>query len=151
MCIKNNSLAKQNVSWVSRGKVLLTRYSRKPTVSILSWLFAFQSCPGHMLHFAGCLLASYPRKHFSLQCLESLHSLSFSHTQPLQINPIWNTRHKRLNKITIKFGTELKPTKQIVVNYNFTISPFGYFITKLLKQTLDLNMSLGTLAKLTHT
>ena len=37
--------------------------------------------------------------------------------------------YKRLNKITIKFGTELKPTKQIVVNYNFTISPFGYFVT----------------------
>jgi len=27
--------------------------------------------------------------------------------------------YKRLNKITIKFGTELKPTKHIVVNYNF--------------------------------
>ena len=25
-----------------------------------------------------------------------------------------------MNKITIKFGTELKPTKHIVVNYNFT-------------------------------
>ena len=24
-----------------------------------------------------------------------------------------------MNKITIKFGTELKPTKHIVVNYNF--------------------------------
>ena len=29
------------------------------------------------------------------------------------------TRYKRLNKITIIFGTELKPTKYIVVNYNF--------------------------------
>ena len=46
---------------------------------------------------------------------------------------------------------ELKPTKQIVANYNFTVSPFGYFVTKLLKQTLDLNVSLGTVAKLTHT
>ena len=25
-----------------------------------------------------------------------------------------------MNRITIKFGTELKPTKHIVVNYNFT-------------------------------
>ena len=56
-----------------------------------------------------------------------------------------------MNKITIKFGTELKPTKYIVVNYNFTIFPFGYFVTKPLKQTLDLNMNLGTVAKLTHT
>ena len=41
-------------------------------------------------------------------CLESSHSLS--HTQPLQINPTKNTGYIRLNKITIKFGTELKPT-----------------------------------------
>ena len=46
---------------------------------------------------------------------------------------------------------ELKPTKHIVVNYNFTISPFGYSVTKPLKQTLDLNVSLGIVAKLTHT
>ena len=39
----------------------------------------------------------------------------------------------------------------MVVNNNFTISPFGYFVTKPLKQTLDLNVSLGTMAKLTHT
>ena len=46
---------------------------------------------------------------------------------------------------------ELKPTKYIVVNYNFTISLFGYFVTKPLKHTLDLNVSLGIVAKLTHT
>ena len=81
-------------------------------------------------------------------CL-SRHTLSL--TQPVQLNPTINTRYKRLNKITIKFGTELKPTKHIVVNYNFTISPFGYSVTKPLKQTLDLNVSLGTMAKITHT
>ena len=48
------------------------------------------------------------------------HTLSLSHTQPLQLNPTINTWYKRLNKITIKFITEIKPTKQIVVNYNFT-------------------------------
>ena len=47
-------------------------------------------------------------------------SLSLSYTQPLQLNPTINTGYKRLNKITIKFGTELKPTKHIVINYNFT-------------------------------
>ena len=46
------------------------------------------------------------------------HSLSI--TQPLQSNPTINTRYKILNKITIKFDTELKPTKHIVINYNFT-------------------------------
>ena len=46
----------------------------------------------------------------------------------------------------------IKPTKHIVVNYNFTISPFGYSMKKKpIKQTLDLNVSLGTVAKLTHT
>ena len=53
--------------------------------------------------------------------LEYLLSLSLSHTQPLQLNLTINTGYKRLNKITIKFDTELKPIKQIVVNYKFTI------------------------------
>ena len=35
-----------------------------------------------------------------------------------------------MNIITIKFGTKLKPTKHIVVSYNFTISPFGYSVTE---------------------
>ena len=50
----------------------------------------------------------------------SLHTHSLSHTQPLQLKPTINTRYKRLNKITIKFGTKLKSAKHIVVNYNFT-------------------------------
>ena len=33
-----------------------------------------------MHHFAGCLLASYPQKHFNLQFALSLHTLSLSHT-----------------------------------------------------------------------
>ena len=45
---------------------------------------------------------------------------------------------------------EIKPTKYIVVNYNFIIFPFGYSVTKPLKQTLDLNVGLGIVAKLTH-
>ena len=100
--------------------------------------------------FCGILSRKLPAKTLqSLICLES--SLSLSHTQSLQLNPTLNTRYKRLNIITIKFGTKLKPTKHIVVNYNFTFSPFGYSMTKPLKQTLDLNVSLGTVAKLTHT
>ena len=107
------------------------------------------ACASHMSQFARCLVVSYLWKLFSLQLLESSHS--FSITQPLQSNPTINIRYKRLNKFTIKFGMEYKPTKHIVVNNNFTISPFGYSVTKPLKQTLDLNVSLGTKAKLTHT
>ena len=106
------------------------------------------ACASHMSHFAGYLVIRYLRKLFILQLLESSHSLSI--TQPLQSNATINTRYKRLNKITIKFGTKLKPTKYIVVNHNFTISLIDYFVTKPLKQTLDLNVSLRIMAKLTH-
>ena len=37
----------------------------------------------------------------------------------------------------------------MVINNNFTISPFGYSVTKPLKQTLDLNVNLGTKNSLT--
>ena len=68
------------VSWVSLGEALPIRHSQNTTISILSWLFAFQSFAGHMNHFVACLLASYPRKHFSLQFVLSLHTSSLSHT-----------------------------------------------------------------------
>ena len=85
-----------------------------------------------MHYFAGCLLVNYPQKHFSLQYLESSHTLSLLHT-------------------TLTNKTHMKSLKHIVVNYNFTIFLFGYSVIKPLKQTLDLNMSLGIVAKLTHT
>ena len=148
MCIRIDSLVEQNVSQVLAGRPYLrdTRETQLPSSCPHS---SHPTCASHMSHFAGCLVARYLPKLFSLQLLESSHSLSI--TQPLQSNPTINTGYKRLNRITIKFGTILKPTKHIVVHHNFTISPFGYSVTKPLKQTLDLNMSLGTVAKLTHT
>ena len=75
-CIRYDKLAKQNVSRVSRRKALLAKHSRKPTV-IICHDFSFQSCAEHMLHFAGRLFASYPRKYiWSLMSLESSHSVS---------------------------------------------------------------------------
>ena len=56
----------------------------------------------------------------------------------------------RVHKIEYNYNQiwhGIKANKYIVVNYNFTIYPFGYSVTKPLKQTLDLNMSLGTVAK----
>ena len=88
----------------------------------LAWLFAFQSCARNMLPFAGCLVSSYSRNLFSLQLHESSHSLS--NTQPLKWNPIINTGYKKLNNITIKFGTKYKPTRHNVVNNNFTVLLF---------------------------
>ena len=147
MCIRIDSLAKQNVSREGLTHEILARHKCLHPVLTLR----IPACASHMSHFAGCLVARYPWKLFSFQLLESSHTLSLSITQPLQSNPTINTGYKRLNRITIKFGMELKLTKHIVVNHNFTISPFGYFMTKPLKQTLDLNVSLGTVAKLTHT
>ena len=42
-----------------------------------------------------------------------------------------------MNKITIKFGIELKPTKHIVVNYNFTYTKKGEVIEGKALETVD--------------
>ena len=144
VCIKYDSSTKQNVSRVSCGKALPERHSRKPVVSILSWLFAFQSCAGHMLHFAGSLLTSYLQNMLQSSIVFSLHTLSLSHTTltnkthikyrvhkiEQNCNQIW---HRLYNLHTLQFP------------------PFGYSMTKPLKQTLDLKVNLGTKAKLTLT
>ena len=58
-------------------KGLTRKTLTKTSCHHLSWLFAFQSCAEHMLHFTGRLLVSYPRKLlWSLICLKSSHSLS---------------------------------------------------------------------------
>ena len=124
VCIRQDELAKQKVSQVSRGKALPASYQQNTAVSI---------CPdsSHSSHMQGTYIISRDaqlratHKNSSVFNCLSLHthtlSLSLPHTQPLQLNPTINTRYNRLNKITIKFGTELKPTKHIVVNYNFTV------------------------------
>ena len=52
--------------------------------------------------------------------------------------------------ITTKFGTELKPTKASWKSQLYNLSLL-LFRDKTPKQTLDLNMSLETEVKLTHT
>ena len=81
----------------------------------------------------GMLSRELPVKTSSIFNRLILHTFSLSITLPLQLNPTINTGYKRLNKVTIKFGTELKPTKHIVVNYNFTISLSGYSVTNLIE------------------
>ena len=63
-------------------------------------------------------LITHPHTSHNQSNWDITHTLS--HTQSLQINLTWNTGYKRLNIITIKFGTEVKPIKHIIVNYNFT-------------------------------
>ena len=76
-------------------------------------------CKAHA-SFRGMLSGELPAKTLQSSICLSLHTLSLSHTQPSKLNPTINTEYKRLNNITIKFGTEYKPTKQNVVNNNFT-------------------------------
>ena len=117
-CIKNDNLAKQNVLRVSRRKALLVRHSQNPAISILSWLFTFQSCAGHMHHFSGSFLASYPQKQLqSSICLESSHSLSL--TQPLQIKIHIKYRIHEIEQNYNQIWHRIKANKNIVVNYNF--------------------------------
>ena len=120
---------------MSREKALPARYSRDIAVPICT-------DSSHSSHMQGTCITSRDAKSpatcenlISLQQLESSHSLSI--TQPLQSNPTINTGYKRLNKITIKFGTELKPTKHIVVNHNFTTFMYYCFGPRLLWYLYD--------------
>ena len=79
--------------------------------------------------------------------LLKLDSSPISHTHPLQINP--HKYREIIEEIIIKFGTELKPTKASWKSQLYNL-PLWLFHDKTLKQTLDLNVSLGTKAKLTH-
>ena len=125
VCIRQNDQAKHNVSRVSCRKALPKRYSRNTVVSI---------CPNflHFSHVHGtCIISRDAQSQATYEnssvfnCL-SLHTLSLSFTQPLQLNPTISIGYNRLNKITIKIGMELKPTKHIVVNYNFTFAPIPF-------------------------
>ena len=61
-CIRYDKLAKQNVSRVSRRKALLTRHSRKPTVTICHDFSHSSHILSTWLHFVGRLLTSYSQK-----------------------------------------------------------------------------------------
>ena len=113
VCIRNDSSVKQNVSRVSRGKALPMRHSRKPVVSILSWLLHSSHVQGTCFTLQEAYSRATCENNFSLQLPwvfththTHTHTLSLSLSQPLQINPTWNIGYIRLNKITIKFGTK---------------------------------------------
>ena len=86
-CIRYDQIEKQNVLWVSRGKALPVKYSRKPAVTICYDSSHSIHVLSTWLHFVGSLLTRYPRKLLSSSiCLESLHSLShITHTMKSHI------------------------------------------------------------------
>ena len=97
-------------------------------------------------HFAG-----YSSCELVTNCTESslkLNSSPISHNHSLQLNP--HKYREMIEEITIKFGIELKPIKASWKSQLYNL-PFWLFHDKTTKQTLDLNVSLGTEAKLTHT
>ena len=63
-----------------------------------------------------------------------LDSLPISHTHPLQINP--HKYKEMIEENTIKFGTELKPTKASWKSQLYNI-PLWLFRDKVHKQILD--------------
>ena len=93
------------------------------------------------------MLSRDPRKLFSLQLLESSHSLFI--TQPLQVNPTINTWYNRLNKIIIKCGTELEPTKTHSCKLQLYNLPLWLFCDKTPKTDFRLKCEFGNRGK-TH-
>ena len=72
----------------------------------LAWLFNFQSCASLVVFL------QVTSRELIANCTDSslkLDSSLISHTHPLQLNP--NTYREMIEEITIKFGTELKPTQ----------------------------------------
>ena len=70
-----------------------------------------------------------------------LDSLPISHTHPLQIKP---HKYREMTKEnTIKFDTKSKPTKASWKSQLYNL-PLWLFRDKAHKQTLDINVSLGT-------
>ena len=149
--LKKYRLAEQLVSRVSRGKALPARYSRDTVVS--TWHDSSHSsmCLAHVSlrgKLGRDIPARYPREFFTSSNAWVFNTLSLTH--PLHQVPQQIQGFKRLNMITIKFGTEYKPTKHSCKLQLYNL-PLWLFRDKTLKQTLDLNVSLGTKAKLTHT
>ena len=117
------------------------------------------SCPNssHSSHVQGTCITS--RKAYSRDTRENSLSLQLAlslHTHSLLHTTLTNKSHMkyRVYKIEQNYNQiwqGIKANKNIVLNYNFTISPFGYSVTKPLKQTLNLNVSLRIVAKLTYT
>ena len=82
------------------------------------------------------------------KCLKSSHTLSLSHTT------LTNKTHMkyRVHKIEHNYNQiwhGIKANKNMVVNYNFTISPFGYFVKKTPKTNSRLKREFGNSGK-TH-
>ena len=103
VCIRQYRLAEQNVSQVSHEKALPVNYSRNTGVAICPDSSQSNHVQGTWLTLQDAQSRDTRKNSSFFNCL-SLHTLSI--TQPLQSNPTINTGYKRLNEITIKFGTK---------------------------------------------
>ena len=122
-CIRYDKIAKQNVSWVSYGKALPVRHSRKPTITIchnslhsshvLSTCFTLQE---------GYSQATYENSLiFNLPWVFTL-SLHTTHTMKFHIK-------YRVQKIEHNYNQiwhRIKANKKIVVNHNFTCTSLQF-------------------------
>ena len=149
---------------ISREGLTRKRLMKTSCLHLVLTLRISVMCRAHAsLH--GKLTSELPVKTaLVFNCLESLHIHTHTHTLSLSLSLSHTHTHTTLiNKSHMKYRVHkiehnynqiwhgIKASKNIVVNYNFIISPFGYSVTKPLKQTLDLNLSLGIVVKLTPT
>ena len=127
--IGNDNLAKQNVSREGLTHEILAKTScLHPVLTLCIPIM----CRAHT-SLRGKLTHELPSKTtLVFNCLESSYTLSFSHIT------LTNKTHMkyRVHKIEHNYNQiwhGIKANKYIVVNYNFTISHFGYSMTKPLK------------------
>ena len=120
-----------------------------PVVLQLAWLFSSLACSVRVHLLAACKPQAsreiQPRVSASLHILE--HFFTLSYTLPLHdshLNTGFLSAELQANFSRNKANTWL-------IKFNLTISPLAIPWQNTLKQTLDLNVSLGIMAKLTHT
>ena len=107
----------------------------------LAWLFAFQHVQGIWYTSRDAKSRDTREIFFCLQMLESSHHSLYHTTLIMKSHNTYRVQQIEYNYNQI--WQEIKANK--------TNSCKCYSMTKPLKQTLDLNVSLGTMAKLTHT
>ena len=118
VCIRYDKIAKQNVSQVSRG---LPMNTHKNQLSPSPFVMTLHIPVMYWAHASLRRKATHElpaRTSLVFNCLESSHSLSHTTlTKKFHIK----YRYIRLNKITIKFDTELKPIQNSCKSQLYTL------------------------------
>ena len=126
-------------------KALPAKHSRKPVVTICHDSSHSSHVPSTGFTSREVFSRATRENSLDLQFVLSLHTLS--HTKHIQRNPTYNTGYIRLNRITIKFGTELKP-KQISCKSQLYNLPLWLFRDKTPKTNSRLKREFENIGKI---